>query len=358
MELNLTLLYNAAKKMQLPIHYIPELDYLDIPLGKTHYYFFSSLTPLNLAASIYIFKNKFNTQRLLADAGFPVPKAIKVHENDFSPATLAQIIKTLNFPLVAKPAENSSRGLDVLCNIKSLSVLEAHMLHIFKKHHEVEIEEFHEGLKEYRVLVFKNQVIGVVERYSASVIGDGIHTIEELIAIKNQERERLSRMMTTSPLTFDLEYQQCIEEQGLSLNSIIPRNKKIKLCHTVNTGRGGDAISIGKKIHPQNTHYLCQALRETGLFYAGFDLLCEDIQLPFSQTKWLIIEINHNPDLTLHDSPNQGIKMNVSHKIIRQLILKHPLSYVHHLCFKSPWSLWIKAIMSILGLLLLLYATT
>jgi hypothetical protein len=33
-------------------------------------------------------------------------------------------------------------------------------------------------------------------------------------------------------------------------------------------------------------------------------VICEDINLPFSQTKWMIIEVNHNPDLTIHEIPN------------------------------------------------------
>ncbi len=354
MDKNAELFYKGAKKLGLTVNFHADLGFLEIVIGSKHYYFLRTLTPLNEGASIFICKNKFKANQLLLKAGFPVPKAVAFSKNEISEFALAHFIKTLRFPLVAKPMENGGRGTDVLCNIKDLSTLQKQVDTIFKKFNYVQIEEFHKSPKEYRVLVFKNQVIGVVERFSASVVGDGTHTIAELIAIANEKREVLAKHLTISPLIHDLEYEQCLQEQGLSLKSVIPQGKKIQLCHTVNTGRGGDILSLGKKIHPANAALLCAALRETGLVYGGFDVLCEDIHLSFSQSKWMIIEINHNPDLTIHEIPNQGIRVNVINKILGELIWRHPLSYLLHLAGKLYRSKISKAGLLILVLYLVL----
>ena len=343
MDINNQLIYNNAQRLGLKVEYLPTLDFLDIQLGAKHYYFFGCITPFNQGGSIFINKNKFNTKQLLSHAGFPVAKAILIHKHNYSISSLPKMIQTLRFPLVAKPAENTSKGANVLCNIKDLDMLDKHIQHIFKQHHQVLIEEFHEGLREYRVLVLKNRVIGVLERVSASLTGDGKHTIEELIIIKNKERERLSTHFTLKPIELDLEAQQCLEEQGLSLKSVIPKTKKIKLCHTVNTSRGGDIVSMGTSIHPINAKYLCAALRETGFFIGGFDMLCEDINQPFKEGKWLIIEINHNPDISIHEGVQNGIQIKVAKKILWQLIRQHPLSYLYQICKHPSLSTWIKA---------------
>ncbi|CEG56643.1 hypothetical protein [Legionella fallonii] len=344
MDRNIKLLYHCAQAMHLPCTYLPKIDALKIELGPKPYYFLLSISPLNYGASIYIAKNKYLLNKLLHRSGFPVPKACAFDKKTWQEKSLSELITPLRFPLVAKPMMDTARGKDVLCNIKNMDSLSDYLNFIFKTHKFVQIEEFHSNLKEYRILVLNNRVIGVILRTSAYVIGDGRHTIEELIKIKNKERIRLSRELTISPLKYDLEYKNCLEEQGLTLQSIIPDGTKIKLCHTVNTGRGGNILSQGKKIHPLNAKRVCEAARAIGLNYVGFDLLCEDINVPFRSDQWIIIEANFWADATLHEIPNQGVKANVVNKIMWQLIYRHPFSYLYHLCIRSRISVYIKSL--------------
>ena len=48
------------------------------------------------------------------------------------------------------------------------------------------VEKFLAG-KDYRVLVVNNQVIAVSERMPVHVVGDGKHTVKELVDILNQD---------------------------------------------------------------------------------------------------------------------------------------------------------------------------
>ena len=351
MDKNIALIYDGARALGLPVTYFPNINYLNIHLGRKHYYFCRTVTPINEGASIFIAKNKFRLNKLLEGSGFPVPKAVALSADNIAQQPLSELIRGLQFPLVAKPMNETGRGYSVLCNINDITVLAEQVDRVLKTHRYVQVEEFHQHLKEYRVLVLKNRVIGVVERFAASVIGDGEHSIEELIEISNRERDKLARTLTISPLVIDEEYLLCLNEQNLSLQSIPSKGAEIRLCYTVNTGRGGDIFSHGKKIHPQNAKYLCDAARVAGLAYVGFDVLCEDINLPFGQTKWLIIEANFNPDLTIHEIPHRGKRVSVVKKILRQLIYRHPLSYVYHFGILASSSIYVKTIVSI-GLLI------
>ena len=328
MDKNIALIYDGARALGLPVTYFPNINYLNIHLGRKHYYFCRTVTPINEGASIFIAKNKFRLNKLLEGSGFPVPKAVALSADNIAQQPLSELIRGLQFPLVAKPMNETGRGYSVLCNINDITVL-----------------------AEQVDRVLKNRVIGVVERFAASVIGDGEHSIEELIEISNRERDKLARTLTISPLVIDEEYLLCLNEQNLSLQSIPSKGAEIRLCYTVNTGRGGDIFSHGKKIHPQNAKYLCDAARVAGLAYVGFDVLCEDINLPFGQTKWLIIEANFNPDLTIHEIPHRGKRVSVVKKILRQLIYRHPLSYVYHFGILASSSIYVKTIVSI-GLLI------
>ena len=53
----------------------------------------------------------------------------------------------------------------------------------------VVVETFIPG-KDYRILVVNNQVVAVAERVPAHVIGDGKHTVAELIEITNADPRR------------------------------------------------------------------------------------------------------------------------------------------------------------------------
>ncbi len=345
------LFYKAANELHLPCTFIPEIQALKIVLGQKNYYFYYTLTPLNNAVSSNIAGNKYTFNRLMKKYGASVPNAIIISYEDWSCKPLNELIKGMIFPLVAKPMTLGGRGRDVLCNIKNLDVLNDYCSRMVGKYQFIQIEEFLPNFREYRVLILKNKVLGVVERFSASVIGDGIHTVEELIAQKNKQREILSEEMTHSPLVYDEEYKLCLEEQGLSLQSVIPQDKKIRLCYTINLGRGGDICSLGKKIHPYNKRILCQLMKKMNLTYAGLDVLCENIEVAFKQNNWFLIEANTYPDVTMHEVPQKGKRVPVVKAVLAELIYSHPFSYLYHICTKSVLSMYIK-ILIILFLIL------
>ncbi|MFI4962296.1 MAG: hypothetical protein ACHP6H_00405 [Legionellales bacterium] len=339
---NIKFIWQGAQSLRLPARYIPEINSVAITLGSKNYFFFQSINPLNEGASIFIAKNKDLLNRLLASKGYPVPKAVAIDHKDLLSTPLELLIKELRFPLVAKPMADTGRGLDVFCNIKEMHTLTKHVNKLLHEYGSVQIEEFQQYLKEYRVLVLKNQVIGVVERFAAHVLGDGVHSIKALIKDINKHRSHGAREETQAAMLADEECKQCLQEQNYSLNSIPPLGTRIRLSFTVNIGRGGSVMSHGKKIHPHNTQYLCQAAKILGLDCVGFDVLCEDINSSFRHTQWIIIEANFNPDLSIHENPQQGKRASVVNKILLQLIYRHPIGYVAHLCRQGLRSVYAR----------------
>jgi hypothetical protein len=74
MNKNTEFYYQNARKLHLPVHYDPHLDLLTISLGKKHYFFLHSVSPLNNYTSGYACKNKYITCILLKNSGFPIPE--------------------------------------------------------------------------------------------------------------------------------------------------------------------------------------------------------------------------------------------------------------------------------------------
>ena len=328
MDKNGLLYYQSARALKLPASILEPITGMVIHLGKRTFYFRSCETPFNGGSSIGIADNKYCTNKILEASGFPVPKAVAFSKDVFEKEQTESLIANLNFPLVVKPMQGTSLGDDVLCNISSIDQLKLYMGKCYQKYNFLSIEEFYPNLNSYRVLVFYQKVIGVVQRFSARVVGDGTHTIKELVELQNIAREKLKNRVKLGPIKIDEETMIRLNELSLTVDSIPNHNETVVLCYTCNSTRGGTTKSLGKKINKDNARLLCQAASVLGLNFVGFDVVCEDILIPISKSRGVIIEANHNPAVSIHETPLSGPRSNVTKIVLRKLIRQHPISYL------------------------------
>lgn len=328
MHENTKLYYQSAKKLMMPIYEIPDIDGFKLEFGKNHYYFRGYDVPFNNTSSSLIGDNKYATNLILGLHGIPVPKAVGIVGAEYSKATLAEEIKYLQFPLVAKPL-HLSFGQGVRCNITCIADLCDEMDSIFKLDDFAIIEEFHKDLQSYRVLIFKNKVIALAKRYPARIVGDGEKTVKELVDKENIKRKNNRSYM--KPILFDSETRERLKELNITQDTIIEKNKTISLNYTSNANRGGTIENIPIKMCKENVVLMQKIARILNLNIVGIDIECQDITKPIIDTGGVIIEVNPNPSMRLHEDIDEGNKTVVTKKIMRSLIFKHPISYLKHL---------------------------
>ena len=345
MDKSALLYYQSACALKLPASIIKQIGGFEIKLGKARYFFRGGETPFNCGSSISVASNKYCMNKILEASGFPVPKADAIHKDEFKKKNTSHLIKKLKFPLVVKPMQGTACGLDVLCNVTNLDQLHAYMKKSYREHAFLSVEEFHPGLNSYRVLIFCNRVIGVVQRFSARVTGDGIHSINELIALENIVRETFKSTVSLGPIKVDEEYHIRLKELGMTLDTIPADKETVVLCYTCNSTRGGTMKSLANKICLENARLLCRAAKALNLNFVGFDIQCEDILIPIEKSRGVIIEANHNPDISIHENPMTGIRNRVSKKILFRLILRHPIAYLMGLCQTGNYILYIRSLL-------------
>ncbi len=322
---NAELYYKSALKLFLPVERNETIEAFIIKLGKKLYYFRGAETPFNNSCSAKLAINKYCTNKILAQASIPVPKLTGISRSEFAAGKLNERLQDCRFPLVIKPVDGG-KGTDVLCNIKSKELLEKHLQLLFSTHDLLLLEEFHGNLKSYRVLVFNDQVIGVIERFPAQVIGDGVQNLEELIESTNKKRKKENDALGN--IIIDEECRIRLDELNLSLDYIPQSGEKVLLGYTSNASRGGTFKSIGKSICNKNKKLMIKAAKELGLNLVGFDVECVDINQPIATTAGVIIEANDCPSIKIHEIPMAGLANPVSRRIMRSLIYRHPLSYL------------------------------
>ena len=344
MDKNALLYYQSASALKMPLTLAEHMSGFVINLGKRLYFFRGGETPFNCGSSISVTANKYCMNKTLEAAGFPMPKAEAVRKDQFNDEQIDHVLKSVCFPLVVKPMKNTCLGVDVLCNITAIDQLKKYMNQCYERHDFLSLEEFHAGLHCYRVLVFYNKVIGVVQRFPPMVVGDGIHSISALINLQNSDRLQLKDRVSLGLIQVDEECNIRLKELNLSLDTIPKNNETIVLGYTCETSRGGTELSLGKKIASANARLFCKAARALNLNLVGFDVVCEDILVPLEQSRGVIIEANHNPDITIHENPMSGTPSLVSKKMMRRLIYRHPLAYLLGLYQGMRGAIYFKSI--------------
>lgn len=332
----------SANLLKLPVKYPDNVSVVMISLANHNYYFLGGLTPFNNVSSGRIASNKYLTNKFLREIGFPVPEAILISKNN--KVNGGWKIPSLTYPIVAKPCLGGC-GENVLCNIQNETTLIHYLDENFKKYTEISLEKFEANLTTYRVLVFFNKVIGVARLDPASIVGDGKHTIRELIEIENQKRAQFVPVL--QDIKIDQECNARLQASNLTLDDIPKSHEKVLLSYTCNTERGGTDTSLGNEICPENAALLVNAAKALNLNMAGFDIICEDIRRPIKKSRGFILEANFNPDITYHELPSIGKPIPISKIFLRHLIKKHPIAYIK-MRFKKIWkeySFWIRALL-------------
>ena len=132
--------------------------------------------------------NKELTNRLLQEVGIPVPRSQVVRNADDA----VRAADRIGYPVVIKPLDgNHGRGVCInLTNDDEVRefypVAEGE-----SRAGNVMVESYITG-KDYRILVVNGQIVAVAERVPAHVVGDGKHTVQELIEITNSIRAAAS----------------------------------------------------------------------------------------------------------------------------------------------------------------------
>lgn len=253
--------------------------------------FFASATPINSAAAKAICNHKETTRFILHRAGVPVPQGRSFPNGDFD--TARRFAAQLGYPVVVKPAMGT-QGIGVVAGIQNEEELDLAFYNFASSRlsNQGFIVEKHIFGEEHRIAVIGDRVISAVRREAASVIGDGYHSVSELIMRKNVFR-RTNPQLGSSPITYTPDTIHMLEEQGLTVLSVPAKDAKIILSSSSNISQGGDSRELTDQLHPSIIEASIAAVRAVpGLNYCGVDFLLEDPSLPLDQQSAGVCELN------------------------------------------------------------------
>jgi cyanophycin synthetase len=173
---------------------------------------------------------------------------------------------------------------------------------------------------DYRLLVVDRKLIAAARRDPPQVIGDGQHTVRELVDIVNSDPRRGDGHAT--PLTrirFDAIALARLESQGLSADSVPEKGRKVVLRNNANLSTGGTATDVTDDVHPEVAARAVEAAQMVGLDVCGVDIVCQTVTRPLEEQSGAIVEVNAAPGLRMHLAPSYGKPRPLGEAIIDSL---------------------------------------
>lgn len=266
----------------------------------------SSITPYSVSI---ICGDKYITKKILERDGISVPVGEKFLSNEWELAIL--YAKKIGFPVVIKPVFGS-HGDNIYMDINDETELKNIVKNVYadKLKTAFIVEKQFEG-KEYRVFLTKEGNYAVLHREPAHIIGDGKHTISELIEIENEKRKERTNCLC--PIAVDEITQSYMKKNNISMEDIPNKNEKVYLRHNSNVAKGGLCIDYTDKIHSSVIEN-CKRILNTfsGLSYVGIDYMSKDITSNQTPDMYNIVEVNTVPGIHMHMRPSEGKPRNVA----------------------------------------------
>lgn len=257
-----------------------------------------------------IAQDKDLTKKLLHAAGVPVPLGRPVTSVEEAWAFALSI----GLPVVVKPRDGN-QGKGVTVNVTEREDFDAAYL-TAERYGQVMVEKYLSG-HDYRLLVVGHRLVAAARREPPLVVGDGVHTVRQLVDQVNADPRRGTGHATSlTRIRFDDIAIGRLHAQGLQPESVPEKGRRVVLRNNANLSTGGTATDVTDEVHPEVAARAVAAARMVGVDICGVDVVCESVQRPLEEQNGGVVEINAAPGLRMHISPSYGKGRDVGQAVI------------------------------------------
>jgi GNAT-family acetyltransferase (TIGR03103 family) len=247
-----------------------------------------SLSDLTTAVSMTLCQDKSLTHSTLKAAGLQLPAQQLAGNGDDNLAFLEAHER-----IVVKPLDGE-QGHGVAVDLRSIEDVQDAIERAKAFDSRVLLESFHEGL-DLRIVVIGFEVVAAAIRRPAEIIGDGRHTIIQLI--EAQSRRRAAATSGESKIPMDEETERTVADAGYSYSDVLPMDQRLAVRRTANLHTGGILEDVTAIMHPVLLDAAVRAARALDIPVVGLDLMVPAADQP----EYVFIEANERVGLANHE---------------------------------------------------------
>ncbi|MDH3274007.1 MAG: cyanophycin synthetase [Gammaproteobacteria bacterium] len=307
-------LVNAAEERDIPWIRLNRYSLVQFGHGKYQQRIQATTTGRTGNIAVELAGDKEETNGILRDLGLPVPEQIIVRRA----RDAVRAAKRIGFPVVLKPLDgNHGRGVSI--NLKTDEEVELGFKKAAEHGRTIIVESFIEGF-DHRLLVVNGELVAAAKREPGHVVGDGKHSIAELVDIVNDDPRRgVGHEKVLTRLELDHQAEQLLQKSGYDKDTVPKKGEVVYLRSTANLSTGGTALDVTDIIHPDNREMAIRSIRAIGLDIGGVDFLTNDISLSYREAGGAICEVNAGPGFRMHVAPSEGTPRDVAGPVIDML---------------------------------------
>jgi cyanophycin synthetase len=307
-------LVRAAGSRGIPWLRLNDQSLVQLGHGKYQQRIQATVTGRTSHIAVELASDKEETNKILATLGLPVPRQELVQ----SEAQAVRAARRIGFPVVTKPYNgNHGRGISIRLTGDE-EVAQGYAV-AREQSRSVIVETYLEG-DDHRLLVVNGELVAATRRTPGHVVGDGTHSVAQLVEIVNQDPRRgVGHEKVLTRLELDAQAEKMLDRAGLAAQDVPAAGQVVFLRSTANLSTGGTATDVTDVIHPDNREMAERAVRAIGLDVGGVDFLSTDITESYRRIGGGICEVNAAPGFRMHVAPSEGTSRDVAGPVIDML---------------------------------------
>jgi cyanophycin synthetase len=288
----------AARAREIPFYrVVPGERMFQYGQGKYGRHFLGTGSQCDSYTGILLQENKAISNFLVRRLGFPGVE----HGVADTADTAIRLASRIGYPVVIKPIDGR-QGQGVTAGVTS----EQEVAGAFAEANaispgQVIIERFVEG-ENIRLAVFCDRFAYATSRSPPRLVGDGKHTVMELIDLENQRRAETAVEGSPKKLEIDRAMVAVLQKQNLLLNDRVSAGQVVTLRSVGNTDVGGTAVVVTDRVHADNRGMAQAIARCFRLDTVGIDFLTADITKSWREVRCAVIEVNSAPTFAFADT--------------------------------------------------------
>ena len=314
---------HAAEARDIPWLRLNDQSLIQLGYGCHQQRIQATITGRTSHISVELASDKEETNRILSRLGLPVPKQRLVQTAERAAAAADRI----GYPVVTKPY-NGNHGRGVSINLTSPEEVRLGFARAQEHSRSVIVESFITG-HDHRMLVVDGELVAVSKREPGKVVGDGVHTIEELVATVNSDPRRgIGHEKVLTQIDLDEQAMGLLAKLEYTADSVPSEGEEVYLRLTANLSTGGTAADMTDVVHPDNAEMAVRAIKAIGLDIGGVDFLSPNITQSYKDVGGAICEVNAAPGFRMHTAPSEGRPRDAAGKVIEMLFPRNAPSTI------------------------------
>ncbi|TAH45707.1 MAG: cyanophycin synthetase [Gammaproteobacteria bacterium] len=307
-------LVKAAEERNIPWLRLNDQSLVQLGHGRFQQRIQATVTGKTSHIAVELASDKEETNKILGSLGLPVPRQELVQSVEGAQSAA----RRLGFPVVTKPY-NGNHGRGISIRLTSPEEVAEGFAKAREHSRSVIVETYLEG-DDHRLLVVNGELVAATRRTPGHVVGDGVHTIAQLVEEVNTDPRRgVGHEKVLTKLELDAQAEMMLARVEMTAASIPAVDQIVYLRSTANLSTGGTATDVTDIIHPDNRDMAVRAIRAIGLDVGGVDFLTTNIAESYKSIGGGICECNAAPGFRMHVAPSEGKPRDVAGPVIDML---------------------------------------